>query len=254
MRNRRIIFAAVAAVLFSTMFSREAVAVSFETGDFVTHLQDDWGVASSAAGVLLDSHFNSLYGEVGYLAVGVLGSVGKQAMLFTSASSLFSYLPGSGLPGPLIATLVDPSTSASGIFGGEVVGLRLNVDFSDARLLGASATAFGDLLIHDYAPFDANGLTVREFLEQANLALAGGIPTYDYGAATALAQELNASFWFEGGTPSRFAQDHLQVVQPVPEPASLGLLGISVAAVAMRRMVRNGSRAVSRISGPRERS
>jgi len=169
-------------------------------------------------------------------------------MLFTSASALFSYLPGSGLPAPLNATLVDPSTSASGIFGGEVVGLRLNVDFSDAHLLGSIAIPLGDLVIHDYAPLDANGLTVREFLAQANSALGGGILSYDYAFATTLVQELNASFSIEGGTPSQFAQDHLRVgaaapvPEPVPEPATLSLVAVGLSAVAARRCKPRGRR------------
>ncbi len=77
-------------------------------------------------------NFNSLYGTLGYMEVGILGSVGNYAMLFTSSGSLFTYLPSAGFAGPLTASLVDPTSSGSGVFGGEVVALRLNVDFSDA--------------------------------------------------------------------------------------------------------------------------
>ena len=96
-------------------------------------------------------------------------------MLLTSSSALSTYLPSSGLPAPLSATLVDPTSSGSGVFGGEVVALRLNVDFSDAGYMpGLLAVALGDLVIHDYAALpEINGLTVRQFLDQANVTLGG---------------------------------------------------------------------------------
>ena len=243
MLNRRRIVVAVATVLFWTGVSANAFAGPFQAGDFVTFIQDDWGDGSaspvSSAPALLATHFNSLYGSLGYLEVGISGSPGNYAMFFTSPDALLTYLPGSGSPGPLTATLVDPTSSASGLFGGEVVALRLNVDFSDAGYTaGALGLRFGDLVIHDYAPLpDANGRTVRQFLDQANLALGAGILSYGYDPAALLLQELNASFGValvqnpDGsfGTEqqvSPFAQDHLSVAAaPVPEPATLVLLG-----------------------------
>jgi hypothetical protein len=258
MLNRHRIVVAVATVLIWTGISAKAFAGPFQPGDFFTFLQDDWGDGSAPADTsapgLLDSHFTSIYGSLGYMDVGVLGSAGNYAMLFTSPSALFTYLPSSGVPAPLTATLVDPTSSASGIFGGEVVALRLNVDFSDAGYTtGALGIPFGDLVIHDYAPLpEANGGTVRQFLDQANLALGGGIPSYSYDPARVLLQELNFSFGVtvvqnpDGSVlteqqVSQFAQDHLAVAAaaPVPEPATLSLLGIGLAALTTRRFRRN---------------
>jgi hypothetical protein len=136
----------------------------------------------------------------------------------------------------LNADLVDPSFSSSGGFGGEVTGLQLNVDFSEAGYTpGTLGIPFGDLVIHDYSSLpQVNGLTVRELLQNANVLLGGGTVGYTIGDAFTLAEQLNGSF--EGGTPAQFAQDHLQVaIQPVPEPGTLSLLGIGVATLIMRR-------------------
>ena len=232
-------FAAISLVAFSfcAVMARDAAAAPFQVGDFVTHLQDEWGDASTVAGIRLSDYFNSIYGAAGYTEVGIAGA-GGFSMLITSASSAFTYLPGSGPPDTLIADLVDPTSTPAGIFGGEVLALRLNVDFSDAGYtLGSLGIPFGDLVFHDYSQVpQVNGLTVRQVLAQADTLLGGGAAGYSLADANAIVMNLNASF-FQG--PSEFAQNYLQVAgdttsQPVPEPATLSLLGLAAVAWAAR--------------------
>ena len=182
----------------------------FQPGDIITHTQSDWGEAGTAAGTLLSGNFNILYGQLGYVEVGIAGA-GGHSMIFTSAGAVFTYLPASGAAGPLNADLADPTSSASGVFGGEVLALRFNVDFPDAGLmLGALGVPFGDLVIHDYASLpQTNGLSVRQVLDQANVVLGGGVAGYNAASANILVGNLNASF--AGGTPSPFAQGHLRM-------------------------------------------
>ncbi len=57
------------------------------------------------------------------------------------------YLPASGPPGALNADLLNPVSSSSGEFGGEVVALRINVDFSAAGITQGPGGPFGALTL-----------------------------------------------------------------------------------------------------------
>ena len=73
------------------------------------------------------------------LEVGLVGAAGF-SMVFFDAFSVLSYLPAVGPAAALNADLVNPTSSSSGEFGGNVLALRLNVDFSDANLLAGAAS------------------------------------------------------------------------------------------------------------------
>jgi len=68
-------------------------------------------------------------------------------MTFTGALPVLAYLPEGGTAAAaLTGNLVDPTTTSSGRFGGDVTALWLNIDFSDAGVLaGASGLQFGNL-------------------------------------------------------------------------------------------------------------
>jgi len=149
-------------------------------------------------------------------------------MTFTGASPVQAYLPAAGAPGPLDANLSDPVTSSSGVFGGDVLTLELNVDFSDAGfLLGTSGIPFGNLVLSNFSTLpDLNGLTVRQFLAIDNTLLGGGSVTgFSIADLDPITFDVNSSFL--GGTPSTFAQNNLMApaVTPTPEPGTLLLLG-----------------------------
>jgi hypothetical protein len=93
-----------------------------------TYVQSEWGgdASSTTAKSLLEADFNTVYAAT----FGVLRVGGVFTMSFDGAPAIEAYLPQTASPGALDATLDDPTTSASGAFGGEVVTLTLNVDFS----------------------------------------------------------------------------------------------------------------------------
>jgi len=121
------------------------------------------------------------------------------------------------------ARACNPILTSSGAFGSEVLGLRFNVDFSDAGLLpGTSGLKFGDLLLENFSTEPVfNGLTVRQFLADVNTLLGGGSSAFTIADLGSTVGDLNAAF--SAGNPSVFAQAHLVAptsASNVPEPSS----------------------------------
>jgi hypothetical protein len=176
-------------------------ASAWKAGDETTNGQADW-----AASNVLVADFNTVY-AIGRVAVG-LPSPGF-SMTFTGANHVQEYLPASGAAGPLTANLSDPTTSSSGVFGGDVLALRLNVDFNNAGFLkGASKLKFGNLKLCNFTTLtDLNRMTVLQFLGVVNTALGGGSTTDSIADLSPITFGVNLAFL--GGSPSTFAQEHL---------------------------------------------
>jgi hypothetical protein len=174
-------------------------AGGWKTGEVTTATETQWGDGGSSAGASLAANFSANYAAAG-LAVG-----GTRTMTFTSANAVFEYLPTAGSPAALDGSLINPLTSASGDFGGEVVALQLNVDLSSA--LG-NKVSLGGLRICGFAAVPSlNGQTVEQFLTTANVILGGGSASFGAGTASAVATLINSAF--QDGSPSTFAQEHL---------------------------------------------
>jgi hypothetical protein len=175
-------------------------------GDMVTYNQESWGgdPTQSTAAALLVAQFSSRF------PTGVVVGYGSGfLMAFTSAAAILNYQPQSGAAAPLNSDLLDPSSSASGVYGGFVLALQLDVDFADSgQISGTSGLVFGDLRLCGLTTTPAyNGMTVRQFLEAMNTALGAGPAAYSYGDMAILTNEVSSAF--EGGSPSLFAQQHL---------------------------------------------
>jgi hypothetical protein len=69
------------------------------------------------------------------LFVGDTSDPSGFAIAFDSPAAIFSYLPTGGQAAALTSEVVDPSLTNSGAFGGDVVALQLDVDFSDSYAL-----------------------------------------------------------------------------------------------------------------------
>jgi hypothetical protein len=201
-----------------------ASADTWHFGDLTTYTQDNWGGDPSldAGAALLVNSYDTVYSaSFGLVSVGTTSGF---TMTFTDADSIRKYLPSIGPFATLNGSVLDPISTASGAFGGEVLGLELNVDFSDAGFLpGASGIPFGNLVLENFSPFFSpfNGLTVRQFLGDVNTLLGGGSSVFTISDLGSMVGDLNASF--SGGTPSAFAQAHLVAptsVSTVPEPSS----------------------------------
>jgi len=141
-------------------------------------------------------------------------SNGGLYIAFDSPQALLAYLPAPGAAGQLNASALDPTSTSAGSFGGDVLALRLDVDFSDAgRLPTSSSLKFGDLTVCGLtdtptSTSEFNGMSVREVLAALSAVLGGQATTDTDDTLDAVAYYLSGSF--EGGTPSTWAQQHLE--------------------------------------------
>ena len=214
--------------LLPLLLACSGFADTWHPGDLTTYTQASWGgdPAIDAGILLLDASYDTVYAAS--FGIVTVGSASGFTMSFTDTGSVQTYLPSIGPFASLLGSVLNPISTASGGFGGEVLGLKFNVDFSDAGLLpGASGIRFGDLVLTNFSPFLSpfNGLTVRQLLGDTNTLLGGGSSAFTIGDLGTIVQDVNASFG--NGTPTAFAQAHLVAPAPVstvPEPSSWILL------------------------------
>ncbi|MEO6772771.1 MAG: hypothetical protein ABI467_07075, partial [Kofleriaceae bacterium] len=184
-----------------------APGCGWHDGDEQSYSQNTWGAdpAYGPPAALVVQYFDTVY-PTG-MQIG-----GTHFILFTSGAlgdALLTFLPQVGPPAALNATLVDPTSSSSGIFGGQVAGLRLNIDFADAGYTaGTAATKYGDLHLCALATTPGlDGFTIRQFQTVVNAALGGDPTAYSITDLAALLMQVNGAF--EGGFVNTFAQDHV---------------------------------------------
>ena len=206
------------------------VIIPINPGDFTTYSQGGWGAKPSGnnPGTILTNNFASVY-PGGSVEVGVPGA-GGYSMIFqagsilvnngtphipiwvsvpvTAVQAIEAYLPGTGTASKLTADLVDPTDSASGVFGGQVLALQLNVDFSAAGITQGPGGPLGNLTYTNIGD-SLSGQTISQILAVANTALGGGtLPSgYTYSTLNDLVNNLNLAF--DNGGITTWAENHL---------------------------------------------
>jgi hypothetical protein len=155
--------------------------VTSESNDFLlscpptyygTFTMGGWGSPPNGhnPGTVLANHFGSVF-PLGYVDVGN----GSKKMRFTTALAIRHFLPAGGTPKALTGYLLNPKKSPAGVFGGQVLALKLNVCFS---LAGVTGSPIGSLRV---ASGPAMGRTVLEVLAEAERLLGGGLPAAGWG-------------------------------------------------------------------------
>lgn len=240
---RRIECARVFAIMAFLGYAVSAAASSvWQVGDETTYNQGVWGAPPNNVGAeLLTAEFNTVYASEGGV---IVGSTSGFTMGFTDSTAVDAYEPSVGPYAPLNSNVLNPITTLSGAFGGDVLALEFNVDFSDAGFLpAASGIPFGDLLLEGFSTLpQLDGLTVRQFLGDMNILLGGGSSIVSIDDLGTIVNDLNSSFSF--GTPDQFAQDHLvapTVVTATPEPSSLALIAVLLGLAATAHFKRRQS-------------
>lgn len=161
----------------------------FHDGDFLAFTRAHWGnkVGSDASAVsILTDNFATVYPNG--VTVG-----GIKTMKFTTAAAVTAYLGSlGGSNGALTASSINPTSTSSGAFGGSVLALQINVDYSAAS---ATPSGFGALIVHDPGA-SLDGMTVNDVLVAANVALGGGcLPTgYTFTSLDHLVSQINLAF------------------------------------------------------------
>ncbi len=211
--RRKTVFKLVAAARFLVatatlvVLAAPASGQTFTNGQYCTYTQGGWGAVphGNNPGALLAANFDSVY-PVAYYPNGlIIGYPAKYTMTFASALAIQDYLPAGGKPKVLTANY--PTSTSSGVFGGQVLALELNVDFSNAGFFPYPGLLGGLVLSNTGTSLD--GQTVSDILAIANQALGGGaLPTdYTISGLNDLVSLLNQGF--DNCYPSGWVQSHL---------------------------------------------
>ncbi len=139
---------------------------------------------SSNPGVIRDLYFNEVFPSG--LVVGT-----NFKLTLTSAKAVEKFLPQGGSPKALDKNYTDPKSTKAGVFGGQVVALKLNVAFSDAGKIGTGTTKLGELVVNA-GPLA--GKTVYEVLNLANKALGGETTPYTIHQLNETVTAINENF------------------------------------------------------------
>ena len=157
---------------------------------FCSYTQGGWGATPQGNNParLLSNNFGVAFPSG--IEVGIPGA-GGFSMTFSSALGVQNYLPAGGTPNALTSDQTNPLNSTAGVFGGQVLALRINVGMSDA---GKTTAGYGNLTYIGAGCL--SGMKVRDILAAMETALGGGQPPAGCSipGLNGLATNLNESF------------------------------------------------------------
>ena len=133
---------------------------------YKTYTQGGWGSDPNGnnPGSLLKYKFSYVYSG-GYVKIGT----SYKYLKFTSAYAIQNFLPAGGTPNKLTGYATNPTSSPAGVFAGQVLALKLNVDFSNKGII---TSGLGNLKL---ASGPLQGKTVNQVLTLAMNVLGGDL-------------------------------------------------------------------------------
>lgn len=152
-------------------------------GVFTTYTQGGWGAKphGNNPGALLAANFSRVY-PGGSVVIG-----GNFTLTFTSAGAIEKFLPQGSQPRALTQSYVDPKQKNLTVLAGQVLTLRLNVDFSAAGIL---QTGLGSLTV---VSGPLAGMTVNQVLALGNAVLGGNTAALPAGASISTLNDVITS-------------------------------------------------------------
>ena len=132
-----------------------------------TYTCNEWNSTPHNAnpGGILGKNYSTCYPN-GQVVIGGVSTRGY-TLTFTNATAVQNFVLQGGTPGVLSHSDTNPTGSAAGSFAGDVLALRLNIDYSAAGITGAG------LANRTVVQGPLWGYTVQEVMDLANAVLGG---------------------------------------------------------------------------------
>jgi hypothetical protein len=136
---------------------------------------------STQPGCIRDHYFDMVFPEG--VMIGDTTGIDGFGAVWETAAAVEAFLPAGGTPGALSGDLMNPMDTPAGILAGQLLALRMNREFScegvfDILGLLLEVDCYGEFMIPARCGIFA-GLTVDEFLEIADQAVAGDMSVLD---------------------------------------------------------------------------
>ena len=176
---------------------------------YCTYTPADYGAVCNGtnASSILTNCFKKIYTN-GYMQCGITNATGY-CIKFTTCTNIQKFIPYTGTPGCLKTNYSNPTSCEAGVFAGQALCLKLNVDFGDAKSVTGFAAGCGDLILKDPA-CSLDGRSIRQILDICHTALGGGnISAYGCTISnlSIVCSNLNQSF--QNCKPSDWCKGHL---------------------------------------------
>lgn len=178
---------------------------------FVTYTQGGWGAPPNGnnPGMVLQTNFNTVYNTcpsktasptttaTSCVTIGIVGETGRFFLRFTTSTAVMNFLPAGGAPKALKASANNPTSSAAGVFAGQVLAVQLAVNFSNAGVITPGLASLKVASGHPLA-----GQTVSQVLAIANRVLGGDLSVLPPGMSIAALNDAMARINenFDNGT------------------------------------------------------